>query len=68
VDSCRHVPYSWPIQNASSERSGDSTEPVLLDVRQKEVVLVCKPFVIATDFLYDAVRSHAERAFRIMIA
>jgi hypothetical protein len=31
-------------------------------------MLVCKALVVSADFLYNAVCSHAQRAFRIVIA
>ena len=66
--SCCYVPYSRPIENAPAKRRRNSAESVLFDFCQENVVLVGKPFVVAADFLYDAVRAHAKWALRIVIA
>jgi len=66
--SCRYVAYSWPVKDTSTERRRDSTEPVLFDIAQEKVVLVGKPFVVAANFLNDAVSTHAKRALGIVVA
>jgi hypothetical protein len=62
-----YVPHSRPIEHASAKRRRNSSESVLLHVRQEKIVLIGKPFVIAAYFLYDAVRAHAKRALRVVI-
>ena len=42
-------------------------EPILLDFSQEKIMLVGKPFVVTTNFLYDAVRAHAKWALCIVI-
>jgi hypothetical protein len=66
--SCRYVAHSWPVEDTSTERRRDSAEPVLFDIAQEKVVLVGKPFVVAANFLNDAVGTHTKRALGIVVA